>query len=88
MIRQSWLGQRRPTIDCRHVGRVLQSYLDGTLEPEFTTKIAAHLEACRDCGLELETYERIKASLAAAMPEVDSQAVARLRQFGEDLTAG
>lgn len=88
MIRQSWLGRRKPRVDCRQVGRVLQSYLDNGLEPDFAAKISAHLEACRECGLEAETYERIKTSLAAKMPGVDSQAVERLRRFGEDLTAG
>ncbi len=88
MIRQNWWARRKQKMDCRQVGKVLQSYLDNNVEPDFTAKISSHLEACRDCGLEAETYRRIKASLAARLPEVDSQTLDRLRSFGEDLTAG
>ena len=87
MIRRSWRRRRsdRPA-DCREVGRVLQGYLDGEVEPDFAAKIDAHLEACRDCGLEAETYNRIKSSLARRHPAVDEEAIARLRAFGEELT--
>ena len=82
MIRRSWTRRRKPEVNCREVARVLQSYLDGDVEDDFATKIAGHLEACKDCGLELETYQQIKRSLAARMPEVDPAAVERLREFG------
>lgn len=88
MIRRSLLRRRRPDVDCREVGKVLQSYLDDDVEADFAAKIAAHLEACRDCGLEAETYRQIKTSLAAKMPEVDPAALERLRAFGDRLTAG
>lgn len=87
MKRQGWLGRRSSTVDCHQVGRVLQSYLDDAVEPDFAAKIAAHLEACKACGLEAETYDKIKASLASTMPEVDAEAIARLRAFGEKLTS-
>ena len=86
MIRRSRRRRHKPEVDCREVGRVLQSYLDGDVEDDFAAKIGAHLEACKDCGLEYETYQRIKASLAAKMPEVDPAAVARLRAFGAEIT--
>ena len=85
MITRSWLRRRRPTVNCREVGRVLQSYLDDDVEPDFASKIAAHLEACRDCGLEAETYIQIKDSLARQRPVVDDEVVARLRDFGESI---
>ena len=86
MIRRRWTRRNRPDVDCREVGRVLQSYLDNDVEPEFAEKIAGHLEACRDCGLEVETYRQIKASLAAKLPAVDPAAVERLRSFGAQIT--
>ncbi|MEZ5244047.1 MAG: zf-HC2 domain-containing protein [Acidimicrobiales bacterium] len=82
MIRRSWGRRNKPEVNCREVGKVLQSYLDGAVEEDFARKIAGHLEACKHCGLEFETYRMIKASLSSSMPEVDPAAVERLREFG------
>ena len=87
MIRRSWGRRKKPEVNCREVGKVLQSYLDGDVEEGFAAKIASHLEACRGCGLEFETYQQIKTSLAAKMPEVDPAAVERLRRFGDKISA-
>jgi anti-sigma factor (TIGR02949 family) len=87
MIRRS-RRHRRHEVDCREVGRVLQGYLDGEVEADFAAKIASHLDACRDCGLELDTYRRIKSSLAARRPRVDAATVERLRAFGRTITDG
>lgn len=84
-MERTWYRRRRPEANCREVGRVLQSYLDADVDPDFAAKIADHLEACRDCGLEHETYSLIKQSLAGRRPGVDEDAVARLRDFGESL---
>lgn len=86
MIRRSWGRRDEPGVDCRAVARVLQSYLDNDLDDDFAAKIAAHLDACKDCGLEFETYRQIKTSLACQMPEVDPAAVERLRTFGARIT--
>ncbi|GJM39126.1 MAG: hypothetical protein DHS20C19_24930 [Acidimicrobiales bacterium] len=88
MIRRSFFRRNKPEVDCREVGKVLQSYLDGDVDEDFTAKISAHLEACKDCGLEVETYRQIKTSLASKMPAVDPAALERLRRFGDELTAG
>ena len=82
MIRRSWGRRDEPEVDCRAVARVLQTYLDGDLDDDFAAKIGAHLDACKHCGLEFETYRQIKSSLARRLPEVDPAAVARLRAFG------
>jgi hypothetical protein len=50
--------------------------------------IAAHLEDCRRCGLEAETYERIRQTLAERRPEVPDESVERLREFGRGLIRG
>ncbi|MEM9520313.1 MAG: zf-HC2 domain-containing protein [Actinomycetota bacterium] len=87
MIRRRLLRRIQPDVNCREVGRVLQSYIDGDVESDFAAKIAAHLEQCRDCGLEYETYRQIKDSLASqgANAEVDGDAIDRLREFGRNL---
>ena len=85
MIRRSWYRRRKPAVNCREVGKVLQSYLDGDVEEDFAALIAEHLEACKHCGLEYETYSQIKSSLAGQRPEVSDAVVARLRDFGESL---
>jgi hypothetical protein len=85
MITRRWFRRRRPAVNCRELGRVLQSYLDGDVEPGFADKIAEHLDDCKDCGLEAETYTQIKDSLAGQRAEVDDDAVIRLRDFGESL---
>lgn len=77
---------------CREVGRVLQTYLDGDLEPSQVGKVAAHLEHCRRCGMDAATYIRIKDSLARVgrdgliHPE-DRLSVERLRRFADSLSA-
>lgn len=74
-------------LDCRAVGRRLQEVLDGESPDDVADRVAAHLELCRDCGLEAETYLRIKATLAD--PEgLDRAAADRLRDFGVALMDG
>ena len=88
MIRRRLLRKASTEVNCREVGRVLQSYLDGDVESDFAEKIAAHLEKCKDCGLEYETYARIKDSLSGMNnDEIDADAIARLRDFGRNLTS-
>lgn len=76
---------------CHQTARVLQSYLDGEIEPSAAVAVAEHLEFCRRCGLEVETYEAIKAAIlatdrAAPVDVVDRAAVARLREFAQRLS--
>ncbi len=73
---------------CHRVARVLQSYLDGEVEPSVATLVAEHLEECRRCGLEASTYRAIKLavmSTGAGAVDVDPAAVERLRQFALEL---
>ena len=74
---------RKAGISCARVQDLVQSYLDGELEtgPE-RDHLVAHLEMCRLCGVEAETYERIKASLAADPPP---ESVGRLTQFAASI---
>ncbi len=84
--------RRRPAssgpLDCDQVAAILQHYLDGHLDAARAQALEAHLEVCRACGLEAETYEHIKSTLAAHRPYLPEDAVARLREFGEQLARG
>lgn len=74
---------------CHEVGESLQQFLDAELDDaERISGIEAHLEACRRCGMEAETYERIKSTIAAARPEIPADSLERLRAFGEQLARG
>ena len=75
--------RRKAGISCARVQDLVQSYLDGELDdgPE-RDRLIAHLEMCRLCGVEAETYERIKASLAAAPP---TESVDRLTKFAASI---
>jgi anti-sigma factor RsiW len=75
--------------ECHQVAKVLQSYLDGETEPPTSSVVAAHLEVCRKCGLEANTYLAIKTALTSTAPEVsavDAAAVDRLRRFADGLS--
>lgn len=85
--RLGWRSQDRP-MECHEVGALLQHYLDDELDETRAARIAAHLEDCRRCGLELEAYEQIKSSLASRRPDVPADAVERLREFGRRLAQG
>ena len=80
-------GSKGP-MNCHQVGAVLQEFLDGDIDAERARRIEEHLEECRRCGLEAETYERIKETLAAQRPDVPEESLQRLREFGEGLARG
>lgn len=86
MIRRPWYRRKTSPASCREVGRVLQNYLDSEMDPEWAARVGEHLEACKDCGLEEETYREIKSSLGRQQPSANDDAVARLREFGRSLT--
>lgn len=81
-------GRTPRSMSCHQVGTVLQQYLDGDIDAETAERIEEHLEECRRCGMEAETYERIKSTLAAQRPDVPDDSVERLREFGERLARG
>jgi anti-sigma factor RsiW len=76
--------------NCHEVGQWLQHYLDGELEPVVSAQVEEHLETCVRCGLEFDTYSRIKTALhdaSALSPELieDQIALHRLRRFADEL---
>lgn len=72
-------------LECLRVTRVLQSYLDGVTDEVTARRVAVHLEQCRRCGLEADTYRAIKGALARH-EHTPADAVERLRAFAETLT--
>ena len=83
MMRLMMRLRRKAGISCARVQDLVQSYIDGELEdgPE-RERLVAHLEMCRLCGVEAETYERIKASLAADSPP---ESLDRLTHFAASI---
>ncbi len=73
-------------LECLRVTHLLQSYLDGMVGEVTARRIAAHLDQCRRCGLEAETYHAIKTALSRH-EHTPADAVARLRTFAESLAA-
>lgn len=77
------------TMTCPEVGRLLQRFLDAELHEDADTEmLSQHLELCLRCGLEAETYRKIKAALASRQTEVPRDSIERLRAFGEQLVDG
>jgi anti-sigma factor RsiW len=74
---------------CPEVGRLLQRFLDDELNDEADAEmLSQHLELCRRCGLEADTYLKIKTALASRRTEVPPESIERLRAFGEQLVDG
>lgn len=71
-------------LECLRVTRVLQSYLDGMVDEVTARRVAQHLEDCRRCGMEADTYRAIKTALARH-ERTPVDAVIRLRSFAEQL---
>ncbi|MGH9185186.1 MAG: anti-sigma factor family protein [Acidimicrobiales bacterium] len=72
-------------MNCRQVGRRLQTYLDGELDDLTARRIMRHLDDCRRCGMEAAAYTQLKASIARRADEPPDDAIDRLRAFGERL---
>jgi anti-sigma factor RsiW len=72
---------------CAEVARWLQPYLDGEVDARTLRLVGAHLEVCRRCGLEAETYRALKEALVRRSDPAP-EPVARLRSFADRLTAG
>ena len=66
----------QPMMTCGDVGKLLQFYLDGELDDARSARLVTHLDDCRRCGLEADTYRRIKHSLAQHQNPVPSGSLA------------
>ncbi len=81
-----WRRDEPEQLDCHEVARNLQQHLDDELDQATARQVAAHLDDCRRCGLEAETYRQLKQRLSRFSGQVEPQAVERLRAFVDELT--
>jgi anti-sigma factor RsiW len=75
--------------ECHQAAKVLQSYLDGELDPVAAARVGDHLEVCHACGLEASAHLAIKTVLSSTAVEnaaVDAEAVDRLVRFAAELS--
>ena len=72
---------------CIAVGRLIQSYLDGTLDADAAGKMAQHLNACRRCGLTADDYRWLKSALNDAATPLSAEPLQRLHAFAAELAA-
>jgi anti-sigma factor RsiW len=86
MGRMGRIFHRTPR-ECARVGKVLQQYLDMELDAATASEVLSHLEECRDCGLEADTYQAIKDSVGR-QGAPDSAAIDRLKAFADELASG
>jgi anti-sigma factor RsiW len=71
--------------ECHQAAKVLQSYLDGELDPVAAARVGDHLEVCHACGLEASAHLAIKTVLSSTAA-VDAEAVDRLVRFAAELS--
>lgn len=80
------VGTPQQQQSCRQVRRLLQSFLDGELDDDGARRVSAHLDDCRRCGLEAETFRAIKDALAGTPTGTDDASLGRLREFAAALS--
>ena len=81
------LFRRSPEpLSCEEVAELVQQYLDDQIDDSLARRISTHLDDCRRCGLEAESYRRIKRSLASHRVPVSDDTLDRLREFGARLS--
>ncbi len=74
-----------PEPSCEQVAAVLQAYLDGELGPQDTERVAEHLEHCRRCQIEAETFERVISAIRRQRPAVGPEVSERLTALVDEL---
>jgi len=73
---------------CIEIGREIQTYLDGGLDPTTAARVSNHLHACRRCGLTADDYRLLKSALAETTAPMSAEPLQRLHAFAADLAAG
>jgi anti-sigma factor RsiW len=70
---------------CEQVGRVLQSFVDGELGPQDAERVAAHLEHCDRCDIEVAVIDRVVRAIRRQRPDLEADVLARLEGFVTDI---
>ena len=80
--------RRTGPMSCNEVHRLVQKYLDDQLDDAQAARLASHLADCRRCGLDADTYRRIKRALADGRGALPPDALDRLQTFAEAVARG
>jgi anti-sigma factor RsiW len=80
--------RRKGGARCIEIGREIQTYLDGGLDPAAAAKVSGHLHACRRCGLTADDYRRLKLALAETSTPMPTEPLQRLQALAAELAAG
>lgn len=70
---------------CHNAIRLLQPYLDGTLDADAAARLERHLADCPPCVQEAEVHTRIREALERRGQAASPQAVARLEEFARSI---
>ena len=73
--------RKKGGLSCIQVARILQHYLDDQLDESAAAQVGHHLDACRRCGLDAESYRDIKRGLAQSSHPPPPERVERLASF-------
>lgn len=80
--------RRKGGVTCLQVARILQRYLDDQLDEGAAAQVASHLDECRRCGLDAESYREVKVALASRARPPAPEQMERLTTFVSELVAG
>ncbi len=77
--------RKKGGVNCLQVARILQRYLDDQLDERAAAQVASHLDECRRCGLDAESYREVKRALASRAQLPTPRQVERLTAFVAEL---
>lgn len=77
--------RKKGGVNCMQVARILQRYLDDQLDEGAAIQVADHLDECRRCGLDAESYRQVKVALAGRSRPPTPDQVERLSTFVSEL---
>ncbi|MGO8873590.1 MAG: anti-sigma factor family protein [Acidimicrobiales bacterium] len=79
--------RKKGGVTCLQVARILQRYLDDQLDEGAAAQVADHLDECRRCGLDAESYREVKVALASRARPPSPDQVKRLSSFVAELVS-
>jgi anti-sigma factor RsiW len=86
-MRRWWSRRgRNDELTCQQVGELVQSFLDDQLDEATARRLTRHLDMCRVCGMEVDTFRAITKALRDRNQLTDEAALARLHDFAHRLT--
>lgn len=77
--------RKKGGVTCLQVARFLQRYLDDQLDEGAAAMVAAHLDECRRCGLDAESYREVKVAVASRSRPPTPEQLERLTSFVAEL---